>query len=255
MRLFLPIAACALAACSGQPAENGTKANEAEASNEALPDSQPANSNSEAVETAQATPATPIPQTVTPPAPGEPGGLDDDRTPISEAPFTAQSAQGAANVVQTYYALLEAGKYREAWVLWRGRGEASGMSAQAFAGSFGRYSEYHANVGAPGRIDAGAGQRYVTVPVQAYGRLKQGNRPFNLLGSVTLRRAGDVDGAIAEQRSWRIERADLKPRGEARPSPAAGTSPRTLPTTARPRAIAAWTDRGWWGLSIPTRIA
>jgi phage tail tape-measure protein len=160
-----------------------------------------------------------MPQTVTPPAPGEPGGLPDDRTPISEAPFTEDSAQGAANVVQTYYALIEAGRYKEAWVLWRNGGQASGMSAQAFAGSFARYSEYHANVGAPGRIDAGAGQRYVTVPVQVYGRVKQGNRPFNLLGTATLRRAGGVDGASAEQRRWRIERIDVKPRGEAKPSP------------------------------------
>ena len=39
------------------------------------------------------------------PVPGSPAGLPDDRTPISEAPFTPQSAQGAADVVQTYYAL------------------------------------------------------------------------------------------------------------------------------------------------------
>src|SRR3546814_16454023 len=35
-----------------------------------------------------------------PPAPGERGGLADDKTPVSEAPFTKTSAQGAAKVVQ-----------------------------------------------------------------------------------------------------------------------------------------------------------
>jgi membrane-bound inhibitor of C-type lysozyme len=94
------------------------------------------------------------------------------------------------------------------------------MDAKAFAASFAKYSEYHANVGAPGQIDAGAGQRYVTVPVQAYGRLKAGARAFNMRGSVTLHRAGDVDGATPEQRRWRIRSADIKPRpGEATPAP------------------------------------
>ncbi|MCD2323191.1 MliC family protein [Sphingomonas sp. IC-56] len=222
MRLFLPLAACTLAACSNQPADNGS-ANVEVAAADATVNSAGEGRSLEAADrgtpAAPADTATPISQTVTPPAPGEPGGLPDDRTPVSEAPFTEDSAQGAANVVQTYYALLEAGKYREAWALWRNRGQASGMSAQAFAASFARYSEYHANVGAPGRIDAGAGQRYVTVPVQVYGRLKQGNRPFNLLGSATLRRAGDVDGATAEQRRWRIESIEVKPRGEAKPAP------------------------------------
>ncbi|HWU95875.1 MAG TPA: MliC family protein, partial [Sphingomonas sp.] len=158
------------------------------------------------------------PAPLNPPAPGEPGGLDNDTTPVNEAPFTEDSAQGAANVVQTYYALLEQGKYGQAYRLWEPG--AAGMNAKAFAASFAPYSEYHANIGAPGRIDAGAGQRYVTVPVQVYGRLKQGARPFNMRGSVTLHRAGDIDGATAEQRRWRIRSADVKPGpGEATPSP------------------------------------
>jgi membrane-bound inhibitor of C-type lysozyme len=75
-------------------------------------------------------------------------------------------------------------------------------------------------LGAPGEIEAGAGQRYVTVPVQVYGRLRQGARPFNMRGSVTLHRVGDVDGASADQRRWRIRSADIKPRpGEATPTP------------------------------------
>lgn len=46
------------------------------------------------------------PAPLDPPAPGAPGGLPDDRTPVSEASFAPDSAQGAANVVQTYYALI-----------------------------------------------------------------------------------------------------------------------------------------------------
>lgn len=152
------------------------------------------------------------PAALEPPAPGEPGGLPDDRTPLSEGPIAPDSAQGAAQVVQIYYALIEEGKYSAAWALWQDGGKASGMSADAFGASFAKYSAYHANIGAPGRVDAGAGQRYVTVPVQAYGTLKNGNRPFNMLGSITLHRTADIPGAMAEQRSWHISGSDVKPR-------------------------------------------
>jgi hypothetical protein len=144
-----------------------------------------------------------------PAAPGTPGGLPDDRTPVSEAPFTPDSAQGAANVVQTYYALIEAGKYRDAWALWDNGGQDSGQSADAFAASFAKYADYHAQIGAPGRIDAGAGQRYVTVPVQVYGKLRAGGK-FTTLGSVTLHRAGDIDGATDAQKSWHLHSVDLQ---------------------------------------------
>lgn len=154
------------------------------------------------------------PDTTNPPAPGEPGGLPDDRTPISEAPFPPDSAQGAANVVQTYFALVEEGKYGQAYRLWSQNGQASGIGRAEFAQSFAKYSEYHANVGAPGRVDAGAGQRYVTVPVQVYGRLKAGNRAFNQRGDVVLHRTADIDGATAEEKTWHINSVELKTAGK-----------------------------------------
>ena len=138
-----------------------------------------------------------------PPAPGTPGGLPDDRTPLSEARFTPDSAQGAANVVQTYYALIGEGKYAGAFALQQ-PGATGAKTAAAFAAEFARYSEFHANVGGPGAIDAGAGQRYVTVPVQIYARLTQGKAPLYQIGTVTLHRT-DVDGASAAQRMWRIQ--------------------------------------------------
>jgi hypothetical protein len=147
-----------------------------------------------------------------PPAPGTPGGLPDDRTPVSEAPFTPDSAQGAANVVQTYYALLEQGKYRQAWALWGNGGRDSGMSADAFAASFDKYSEYHANIGAPGRIDSGMSQRRVTVPVQIYGRLKADAKPVYMLGTVTLHRVVPGVSDVKADQSWHLQSADIKPR-------------------------------------------
>ena len=143
-----------------------------------------------------------------PPAPGTPGGLPDDRTPISEAPFKADSAQGAADVVQRYYALIGEGKYRQAYAL-RDDATPEAESATAFAADFARFSEYHANVGAPGAIDPGAGQRFVTVPVQVYARLKQDKAPLYQIGTVTLHRT-EVDGATADQRRWRIREIKLQ---------------------------------------------
>lgn len=136
-------------------------------------------------------------------APGQPGGLPDDRTPVSEAPFTAASVQGAANVVQTYYAFIESGRYADAWRLWDAGGEAAAATADAFAKRFAGFREYHAQVGAPERIEGAAGSLYVTIPVQAYGVLADG-KTFNSLGKVKLRRSNNVPGASAEQRQWRI---------------------------------------------------
>lgn len=152
----------------------------------------------------------PAPQPLDPPAPGTPGGLPDARTPVSEAPFAPDSAQGAAQVVQTYYAHIEAGDYAKARALWGDYGKASGMTPAQFAAAFAKYSEYHANVGAPEDIEAGAGQRYVTVPVQPYARLRADGTPVYLIGSVTLRRTV-IDGAIPEQKSWRISAINVKP--------------------------------------------
>lgn len=154
------------------------------------------------------------PAPLDPPAPGTPGGLPDDRTPISEAPFTPDSAQGAADVVQTYYALLGEKKYRQAWALWGHDGKDSGQSAAVFAASFDAYSEYHANVGAPGAVEAGMSQRWVTVPVQVYARLKRG-MPVYGLGTAQLHRVVEgVGGAVSQQR-WRIRSIDvaLRPKG------------------------------------------
>ena len=131
---------------------------------------------------------------------------------MSEAPVAPESAQGAARVVQSYYALIEAGKYREAWARWRDAGKASGMSVEDFASSFAKYKEYHANIGAPGRIHAGAGQRYVDVPVEIYGTLLEHGRPFDMRGTVTLHRTTDIPGATGGDKSWHIERVDIKPR-------------------------------------------
>jgi hypothetical protein len=147
---------------------------------------------------------------LTPPAPGQPGALPDDRTPVSEAPFTADSAQGAATIVQTYYALIEAGRYAEARRLWSDGGAASGADEAEFAKRFTGYRLFRALVGAPGRIEDAAGSLHMEVPVQLYGRRADG-REYSVTGPVRLRRSNDVPGATAGRPTWHIVAATAAP--------------------------------------------
>lgn len=154
--------------------------------------------------------ATPVPAAVS----AEPHRAD---APVpSKVPPPDDTAEGAAAVARTYYALLGERKYRQAWSLWAGGGQESGMSAQGFAASFAKFATYRAEIGIPGGIEGAAGQRYVSVPVRAFGELQNG-KPFNLRGSVTLRR-GVVDGATLLQQRWQIHSADLRPRPDEAPS-------------------------------------
>lgn len=146
---------------------------------------------------------------VQPPSPGAPGGLPDDRRPLVEGPIAPSSGQAAAQVVQSYYALLESGREAQAWKLWSDGAPARAASAEAFAQQFDRYAEYHAQIGAPGQVEGAAGSLYVEVPVVIYGRLKSGAEVHES-GTATLRRVNDVPGSTAEQRSWRIYKIETK---------------------------------------------
>ncbi|MGN5375605.1 hypothetical protein [Sphingomonas hankookensis] len=171
----------------------------------------------------QAAEADLVPAPVAPAPATPPGGgiVDGPGTTPSPAPApgpvaTEPGADAAVQVLRDYFAALGDGRYGDAWRLWGGRGEASGMTQAAFADSFARYAEYRAVTGTPGRIDAGAGQRYIRIPVRVTGRLRDGT-PVTLAGPVTLHRTGDIDGATAEQRAWRISDSDLKPRPGSEP--------------------------------------
>ena len=196
-RALLTLALVLLPACAREPEQPPATAPETAAGDAT---SIPADAGSSAA---------PLPP-VSPPAPGTPGGLPDDRTPLSEAPFTPTSAQGAANVVQIYYALLGEHRYDDAWKLWTQNGQGSGMSAEAFGASFAQYESYNANIGAPGPIEGAAGSLFVSVPVVIYGRRTSGEEVHEL-GEATLRRVNDVPGSTPEQRQWHLFRIDTKP--------------------------------------------
>ena len=170
-----------------------------------------ANDVAPAPATAGETPATP---TEAPPAaPGTPGGLPDDRTPLEEpnGPIDPKSAEGAGQVVQRYGGLLEQRKFAEARKLWGGGGKASGLSEAQFIAAYDKYATIHSEVGKPTDMEGAAGSSYITVPFHLYGTLKSGGA-FNMVGPLTLRRVNDVPGSTEAQRRWHIAQSDLKPR-------------------------------------------
>jgi hypothetical protein len=124
-----------------------------------------------------------------------------------QAPAEPTPADAAA-VVQAYYAAIAAHQYPRAYALWSGGGQASGQTAQQFAAGFADTASVSVDVGAPGRVDAAAGSRYVEVPVALSATRRDGS-VHRYAGAYTLRRAV-VDGATDEQRAWRIASADLR---------------------------------------------
>lgn len=117
----------------------------------------------------------------------------------------------AVPAVRSYFSAINRGDYRTAWHLWDRNGAQSGMSVADFAASFAKFTNYRADIGTPGRVDSGAGQRYVTVPVRVAATLRDG-RPAILEGNVVLHRTAAIDGATAAQQRWHIYQSNLRPR-------------------------------------------
>ncbi|HUD92615.1 hypothetical protein [Sphingobium sp.] len=140
-----------------------------------------------------------------PPPPGTPGGLPVDPAPIAEGAIEPDSAQGAAQVVQGYYGLLEEKRFEDAQDLWNQEGAIGAQDDAHFEARFRGFSEIHAHIGAPSDPEGAAGSEYVVVPVQVYGRIAANGKPFYTLRQVTLRRINDVPGATEEQKRWHIE--------------------------------------------------
>lgn len=147
-----------------------------------------------------------------PPAPGEVGGLPDDREPLDESPIDPRSVRGAGSVVERYAVALEQGRFADAYRLWRGNGAGSGMNTAEFTQSWSRYRDVRVLIGRPA---AGAAQT-ATVPVQIYGRVAATTKPFNQVGTLTLARNPDAGDAGSTASPWLIASADVKAVGVVR---------------------------------------
>ncbi|HEY9541946.1 MAG TPA: hypothetical protein VIR05_09970 [Luteimonas sp.] len=129
--------------------------------------------------------------------PGSATGLPGEPTP-----------QDAVAVIGDYYAAIDAGSYARAYALWSDGGRASKQTPQQFADGFADTAQVVATLGEPGRVDPGAGQRYIQIPVGITATTSDGS-VRRYAGTYTLHRTV-VDGATAEQRAWRIASADLR---------------------------------------------
>lgn len=128
---------------------------------------------------------------VDPPAPGTPGGLPDDRTPLDERAPAPDSGQAAARVVETYFALVESGRSAEAAKL---RRDGQIYDVKPFA-------RLNAQIGGPRGVARAAGGLQVSVPVVLYGRFVTGGE-YHASGKAILRRADD-------EPAWRIEKIEV----------------------------------------------
>jgi hypothetical protein len=148
--------------------------------------------------------------TLVPPAPGEPGGLPDDREPLNEsAARVPTSVEASGATIERWGLALGEGRYGDAWRLWRDNGRQSGQTQAQFAGDWRKYSEIHVLVGRP---ETG-GTQTARVPVQVYGRLRDGGKPFNLRGMMTLARNPAGQQGEPGQTPWLISASELKPLG------------------------------------------
>ena len=126
----------------------------------------------------------------------------------SERPPAAATDSAAVDVIRRYYAAIATRDYPRAYALWSGGGSASGQTLEEFAAGFAETASVEVDIGRPGRIEGAAGSRFVEVPVVVRAVTTAGEAQ-RFEGTYTLRRSV-VDGATAEQRSWRIHAAELR---------------------------------------------
>ncbi|HVQ24614.1 MAG TPA: hypothetical protein VMV01_05540 [Planctomycetota bacterium] len=135
----------------------------------------------------------------------EPAGPEPQGTPTQ--PIDSAAPAAAIDVLHDYYAAIEGRDFERAYRYWGSGGEASMQTLAQFAAGFADTEAVTLQTGLPGGIDAGAGQRYIDIAAAVRASTARGAQCFR--GTYVLRRS-EVDGATAEQRSWRIASADLK---------------------------------------------
>ena len=123
------------------------------------------------------------------------GGDEAPPAPLQPPPSAEQLAasRAAADALSLYYEHIGRRDYRAAWTL---REQRPGLSFAAFAASFDRYRDYRATVGVPSLPAEQDGTLWVDVPVQLYGRMRDGS-PFGSVGRVTMKRP-------AGEQAWKV---------------------------------------------------
>lgn len=153
--------------------------------------------------TTSAAQSEPIEATPPPPPSSTSKDAANSSPPEPHTPPDLASPQAAATTVETYFALVDAGKVADADALW---GDAT--RAAEFRTALDKLGKPHVQVFAPGGVDGAAGSMYVTVPVEFAATDNATNsRPRK--GEATLRRVNDVPGSTEAQRRWHIDHIDV----------------------------------------------
>lgn len=129
--------------------------------------------------------------------------------PTSTAEDGEQTAEDAVAVLDAYFSAIGTSDYETAYQLWRNGGEASGQTYDEFVEGFAETASISWEIGEPGRIDAGAGQRYIEIPVRVVARTTAGEEQA-FEGSYVLHHTANIDGATPEQLTWHINSADIE---------------------------------------------
>lgn len=189
---------------AGQPGPAGAPAAEAQLDENGnpLPPADPAALPADPAAVAATDPAVPVP------ASADPANADAAANPPADGAATEPTAEDAVAVVRDYYAAINSRNYGRAYALWSDGGRASGQDAQQFANGFAQTAGVSVELAPAGRVDAGAGQRHIEVPVSITATQRDGSQR-RYVGGYILRRTV-VDGASAEQRAWRIASADIR---------------------------------------------
>lgn len=135
-------------------------------------------------------------------------GEQNPATPSPSGTGVEPAAGDAVQLLRDYYAAIDARDYGRAFRLWSENGAASQQGPQQFANGFADTTSASVEVGTPGEEDAGAGQRYIEIPVTVTATHADGSR-HRYAGTYVLHRTV-VDGASAEERAWRINSAKLR---------------------------------------------
>lgn len=115
------------------------------------------------------------------------------RAPPPSARDVALS-RGAADALRLYYQRIGRRDWSGAFAM---REPAPGLTLERFAANYERYRDYRATVGMPSLPAHQDGAVWVQVPVQLYGRMRDGS-PFGSVGMIVLRRGAGRD-------SWKIQ--------------------------------------------------
>ncbi len=125
------------------------------------------------------------------------------------AGLTDEAAR-ARDVVERYYAAINARDYGTAYALWGDSGGASGQRFEAFRAGFAETRSVHVIIGQGGTVEGAAGSLYADLPVIITAELADG-RVQHFAGNYQLRRVNDVEGASQAALRWHIASAHLQP--------------------------------------------